>query len=135
VAHRRCTGPLEEDGLQPSSSILSWRHWLTQKGHESLEPRRWVYLNYTHQQVQAALAGQGIAMARLALVHTHLERGELVEPFGTQGRLATNTAYWLLPTLSARLRPELRDAMHWIREQALRTRLAMGESGTPETVD
>jgi LysR family transcriptional regulator, glycine cleavage system transcriptional activator len=119
---------LEEDGRQPSSSILSWQHWLMQKALEGLEPRRWVYLNYTHQQVQAALAGQGIALARLALVHEPLARGELVEPFGQRGRIATPTAYWLAPTLGAKLRPELRDAIEWIRSQAALTRLALGEA-------
>jgi LysR family glycine cleavage system transcriptional activator len=123
---------LEEDGQQPSSAILSWRHWLTQKGLELLEPRRWVYLNYTHQQVQAAVAGQGVALARLALVHEHLARGELIEPFGPRGRLSTPTGYWLVPTLGARLRPELRAAIEWIRAQAALTRRALGEADAPQ---
>jgi LysR family transcriptional regulator, glycine cleavage system transcriptional activator len=121
---------LEEDGRQPTSAILSWRSWLAQRGLGELEPRRWVYLNYTHQQVQAALAGQGVALARLALVHDLLERGELVEPFGARGRLPSPTGYWLVPTLGARLRPELRAAIEWIRNQAARTRAALGEAAT-----
>ena len=118
---------LEEDGHQPASAILSWRHWLASRKLGSLEPRRWVYLNYTHQQVQAALAGQGIALARMGLVHEPLERGELIEPFGVAGRLASPTGYWLVPSLHARLRPELRAAIAWIQAQAAITRAAMGE--------
>jgi LysR family glycine cleavage system transcriptional activator len=122
---------LEEDGRQPTSAILSWRSWLDNRNLAGLEPRRWVYLNYTHQQVQAALAGQGVALARLALVHDLLERGELVEPFGMRGRLPSVTAYWLVPTLGARLRPELRAAIEWIRTQAAITRAALGEDAAP----
>jgi LysR family transcriptional regulator, glycine cleavage system transcriptional activator len=119
---------LEEDGRQPTASMLSWHSWLQHKGQADLEPRRWVFLNYTHQQVQAALAGQGVALARMALVHEQLERGELVEPFGARGRVPTPTGYWLVPTLGARLRPELRAAIEWIRAQAARTRQALGEA-------
>ena len=119
---------LEEDGRQPTSSILSWHSWLQHKGQAELEPRRWVFLNYTHQQVQAALAGQGVALARMALVHEQLERGELVEPFGARGRVPTPMGYWLVPTLGAKLRPELRSAIEWIRTQAHRTRQALGEA-------
>jgi LysR family transcriptional regulator, glycine cleavage system transcriptional activator len=119
---------LEEDGRQPTSSILRWHAWLQHKGHGELQPRRWVFLNYTHQQVQAALAGQGVALARLSLVHEPLQRGELVEPFGARGRMPTPMGYWLVPTLGARLRPELRAAIEWIRQQAALTRQALGDA-------
>ncbi len=122
---------LEEDGQQHSAVQLSWRTWLAERGAADLEPRRWVYLNYTHQQVQSALAGQGIAVARLALVHELLQRGELVEPFGAAGRLPSSAAYWLVPTLGARLRPELRAAMAWIQHQAALTRKAMEDPPRP----
>ena len=118
---------LEEDGQQNSAVQLSWRSWLAERRAGELEPRRWVYLNYTHQQVQSALAGQGIALARLALVHDLLQRGELVEPFGRRGRVPSPAAYWLVPTLGARLRPELRAAIGWIQGQAALTRAAMDD--------
>jgi LysR family glycine cleavage system transcriptional activator len=122
---------LEEDGRQPSSAFLNWPHWLGHRGLAELQPRRWVFLNYTHQQVQAALAGQGVALARMPLVHDLLSGGELVEPFGARGRLPSPAGYWLVPTLGARLRPELRAAIEWIREQAALTRQAVGEPAAP----
>jgi LysR family glycine cleavage system transcriptional activator len=96
-------------------------------GQAGLEPRRWTYLNYTHQQVQGALAGQGVALARMALVHDQLARGELVEPFGAAGRIAGPAAYWLLPLPGARLRPELRAFIAWVRSEAAITRAALAE--------
>ena len=38
--------------------------------------------------MQTALTGQGVALARLPLVHEQLQRGELVEPFGKAGSYA-----------------------------------------------
>jgi LysR family glycine cleavage system transcriptional activator len=117
---------LEDDNHRPSTAFASWQHWLAHRGQPGLAPRRWIYLNYTHQQVQGALAGQGVALARLALVHDQLARGELIEPFGSAGRLDVPAAYWLLPLPGARLRPELRAFIAWVRAEAAITRAALG---------
>jgi LysR family glycine cleavage system transcriptional activator len=117
---------LEDDDHRPSTAFVSWHRWLDHQGLPGLEPRRWVFVNYTHQQVQGALAGQGVALARMALVHEHLTRGELVEPFGAAGRLAAPNAYWMLPLPGTRLTPELRDFIAWVRGEAAITRAALG---------
>jgi len=119
---------LEEDDHRPSAASLSWRRWLREQGQPALEPRRWILLNYTHQQVQGALAGQGVALARLPMVHDLLARGELVEPFGPAGRLPGPAAYWLIPLPGARLRPELRAFLAWVRGEAEVTRTALGQA-------
>ena len=117
---------LEDDCHRPSTDFLSWRRWLDAQGLARLEPRRWVFLNYTHQQIQGAVAGQGLALARLALVHDALARGELVEPFGPAGRLDAPNAYWLLALPGARLTSELRAFLAWVRGEASTTRNAVG---------
>lgn len=118
---------LEEDDHRPSAFSLSWRRWLQLHGEPQLEPRRWIYLNYTHQQVQGALGGQGIALARMPMVHELLARGELVEPFGREGRLAGDAAYWLILLPQARLRPALQAFAEWVRHEAAATRAAMAD--------
>ena len=123
----------EEDDDKASTEYLSWRHWLAQHGAATLQPRRWLYLNFTYQQVQAALAGQGVALARIALVYDAIERGELVEPFGTAGRSTSPYCYWLIVSPSARARPEVARFCEWVEEQAERTRVAIGEAETAET--
>lgn len=116
---------LEEDDHRPSAFSLSWRRWLQLQDQPQLEPRRWIYLNYTHQQVQGALAGQGIALARMPLVQELLERGELVEPFGPAGRMPGDAGYWLILLPQARLRPALQAFADWVRAEAARTRAGM----------
>jgi DNA-binding transcriptional LysR family regulator len=57
---------------------LSWRRFETQ-GLGNVEPKRWLYFNYAHQIVQAALTGQGVALARMPLIADSLASGDLVE--------------------------------------------------------
>ncbi|RZJ06405.1 MAG: LysR family transcriptional regulator [Rubrivivax sp.] len=112
----------EEDDPRPSAEYLSWRRWLAEHGLPELQPRRWLYMNFTYQQVQAAMTGQGVALARLPLVQEQLQRGELVEPFGTAGRLGSPFSYWLITGPNAARRPEVQEFADWVREQAAITR-------------
>lgn len=120
---------LDPTASQASVEDLIWRRWLQPHGLAQLQPRRWVHVNLTHQQVQAALAGHGVALARLALVYESLQRGELVEPFGPAGRLSSDWAYWLVVLPDARNRAELRAFCGWVREQAQATRAALAQAG------
>jgi LysR family glycine cleavage system transcriptional activator len=122
---------LEEDDNRPSAGYLSWRHWLGLHASAQLEPRGWIYLNFTYQQIQAALAGQGVALARLALVREPLERGELVEPFGAAGRLTSPYGYWLLRWPARRERPALAAFETWLLAQAALTRSALAGESPP----
>jgi LysR family glycine cleavage system transcriptional activator len=115
----------EEDDAGQSTEYLSWHHWLGRHAPAGLAPRGWIYLNYTHQQIQAALAGQGVALARLALVHDVIARGDLVEPFGAAGRVASPWAYWLVRWPARRERPALAAFETWLLAQAAATRDAL----------
>jgi len=118
----------EEDDNKTSTEYLSWRRWLTLHGQVALQPKRWLYLNFTYQQVQAALAGHGVALARVALVFEALMRGELVEPFGARGRMDSPYMYWLVVAPASRARPEVTQFCDWVLEQARVTRLAIGDA-------
>ena len=118
----------EEDDTKTSTEYLSWRLWLALHGQRGLEPERWLYLNFTYQQVQAALAGHGVALARVALVFDALQRGELVEPFGRAGRIDSPFRYWLVVAPGSRARPEVVQFCEWVQAQAGQTRLAIAEA-------
>lgn len=117
----------EEDDYRPSAGALSWRRWLTLQGLPRLEPRRWMFLNYTHQQIQAALGGQAIALARMELVADMLARGELAEPFGEAGRIESPNRYWIALSSHGQSRPEVRAFVEWVVEQADLTRRLLGD--------
>lgn len=120
---------LEEDDHRPSSEYLSWRHWLRLNAPPGLEPQGWMYLNFTYQQIQAAMAGQGVALARMALVHESLARGDLVEPFGAAGRVQSPFCYWLSHWAGWHETPALRAFEQWIVAQAAITRTALHAQG------
>jgi LysR family glycine cleavage system transcriptional activator len=116
---------VDEEDNTPTSSLLTWRHWLEARGEGRLQPRRWVVFNYTHQQVQAALTGHAIALGRLPLVATALAQGDLIEPFGVEGREPSRVAYWLVASSAAQARPEVAEFARWLLAQAEETRAAM----------
>ncbi len=122
---------LEEDDDRPSAEFLSWRRWLGRHAPAGLEPRGWIYLNFTYQQIQAALAGQGVALARLAMVLEPLARGELVEPFGTGGRVESPFGFWLVRWPGGRERPALSAFEAWLLAQARATQAGLAAATVP----
>lgn len=108
----------------PHLQWLSWHRWLRDQGSPDLQPRQWVYLRYAHQIVQAALAGQGLALTRLPLVAEALADGRLVEIFPDQ-RLDSPLAYWLLTGPRSHARPEVKAFVGWLQTQAHATVQAM----------
>jgi hypothetical protein len=104
---------------------------MQRQAQPQLEPRRWLFLNFTHRRIRAALAGQGVALARLtrlALIGESLAQGDLVEPFGRAGRIDSPFGYWLVRWPARRDRPELRAFEDWVLAQAAQTRLRLDEA-------
>jgi LysR family transcriptional regulator, glycine cleavage system transcriptional activator len=124
---------------------LSWQRWLDThasptptnkraKAPARLSPKRWLYFNFAHQIVQAALTGQGVALARVAMVAQSLASGDLVEPL-PQTRLDSPLVYWLLRAPRAIERPEVAAFGDWLLAQAAETREAIGDVPDPDTLD
>ncbi|WP_027014194.1 LysR substrate-binding domain-containing protein [Comamonas composti] len=112
----------------PQLEWLSWQRWFGAQGCDQLQPPRWLYFNYAHQIVQAALAGQGLAIARLPLVADALAAGELVEVLPAH-RMESPLAYWLLVGPRSFRRPEVAAFCEWLIAQVEPTRLAMEPDG------
>jgi LysR family transcriptional regulator, glycine cleavage system transcriptional activator len=108
---------------------LTWRRWLDHHGFGKLEPKRWLYFNYASQIAQAALTGQGVALARMPLVADSLATGDLVEILPNM-RLDTPLAYWLIVGPRSAKRPEIVAFCAWLQQQAELTRLAT-QSNSP----
>ena len=105
---------------------LRWSEWLASQGWDGLKPRGVLRFNQYDQLVQAAIAGQGVALGRLELIGPALADGRLrrlVLP--RPGPLSPNT-YWLLRTEAA-TRPEVEQVVGWILDEAAKV-----SGGTPE---
>jgi DNA-binding transcriptional LysR family regulator len=98
------------------SSWISWGHWLRQQGVVPAGrlhgPR---FNNYT-LVIQAALAGQGLALGWRRLIDPMLSAGTLVA--ATPDRLATQYAYHLVSRPLAELAPAAGEVRQWILEEA-----------------
>lgn len=115
-----------DNGPTSSAQYPGWRAWLKAHAHGALEPRRWLHLDFVHQKIQAALAGQGVVLAHMALVADALAKGDLVEPFGATGRVVSPHAYWLVPWPVRGDRPELQAFQAWLLAEASHTRRVLG---------
>ncbi|WP_298925614.1 LysR substrate-binding domain-containing protein [uncultured Ramlibacter sp.] len=113
---------------------LTWRRWFDEQQLPKLQPKRWLYFNYAYQMVQAALAGQGVVLARMPMVAESLANGDLVEPL-PQRRMDSPMAYWLITGSRSEQRPEIKAFCEWLKGQAKATRQTVGEVPDPDTVD
>lgn len=116
---------LEEDDKRAGAELATWPSWLRAHGQADLAPRAWLHLNFTHQRLQTALAGQGVALARLPLAADAIARGELVEPFGAAGRLPSPYAYWLVRWPAREPRAVVGAFESWLLQEAQTTRQAV----------
>ena len=112
---------------------LTWRRWFDHHGLHKLEPKRWMYFNYAYQIAQAALTGQGVALARMPLVADSLKSGDLIEILPNM-RLDSPMAYWLIVGPRSAARPEIKAFCAWLQLQAAQTREAVGDVADPETL-
>jgi len=83
---------LEFDDI--SRPWLQWAAWLRAAGAGRGKPRSMLRFNQYDQVVQAALAGQGVALGRLPLVRDLLAQGRLALAT-TQPAVDCDYAYWL----------------------------------------
>lgn len=119
------------DARNRNFEILAWQRWFEAHQRGRLQPRRWLYFNYAYQMVQAAIAGQGIVLARMPLIAESLASGDLVEVLPGM-RIDSPLSYWRILGPRAGQRPEVNAFCTWLDVQAAATRLAIGEDGNGE---
>jgi LysR family transcriptional regulator, glycine cleavage system transcriptional activator len=111
---------------------LTWRRWLHAFNQAKLEPKRWMYFSYAHQMYEAALAGQGVVLARTPLIAQQLQDGTLIEPI-KHSRVNSPMIYWYELSPHAEQRPELQAFMRWLESEAELTRAAIGDVPEPDS--
>ncbi|MBY0324198.1 MAG: transcriptional regulator GcvA [Reyranella sp.] len=61
---------------------LDWAGWLAAIGQHDIDTRRSLRFSHSHMTLDAAAAGQGVALANSAFLADDLAAGRLVKPFG-----------------------------------------------------
>jgi len=99
---------------------LQWSVWFEVTRRKP--PARSSGLRFSHydQLIQAAIAGQGVALGRSPLVRQLLRQGKLVAPFGE--RAASSRAYFAFTAAGADKRASVRQFLSWLTEAAAQDR-------------
>lgn len=79
---------------------LHWDGWLSRHGLGQIKPRGRLRFNQYDQVIQAAVAGQGVAIGRLELLAPMLADGRLVA-LTAPDRRASDQAFWLIAARNA----------------------------------
>ncbi len=100
-----------------------WNAWLAVAGLGKTNDIRSVVFNQASLAIDAAVGGQGVALARTALAAWDLLNGRLVRPF--EPALSVPYAYWIVcPRGSAEL-PKVATFRGWLLQQARADAIAL----------
>jgi LysR family glycine cleavage system transcriptional activator len=72
---------LRRHALLHDGSTAGWRDWLAAAGVRGVDAERGTVFEDSGQLVQAAVAGHGVALARLRLAEAEIRAGRLAQPF------------------------------------------------------
>ncbi len=107
-----------------------WREWLAAFGVPDATARQGPIFSDTSLAIDAAVAGQGIALARSALATLDLKAGRLVRP--VKDSVPAAIAYWIVCPKGSAEQPVIRAFRTWLLAEADRDQevaLPIGEPG------
>jgi LysR family glycine cleavage system transcriptional activator len=94
----------------------AWSNWLISAGVSDFKMPRGPALNRASMLIDAAIDGQGIALARTALAAWDLINGRLARPFD-QGLKLSNT-YWIVCPKATAMKPKITTFRDWLLAEA-----------------
>lgn len=121
--HKSVNTPLKWSLLEfddPSHPWLQWRDWLTATEWAEAKPQGVLHFNQYDQVIQAALAGQGIALGRLELIQPLIDEGRLVVIAQPRIKKEAGHSYWLIQA-DEQPREDVRRLAAWIEKEAAAT--------------
>ena len=99
-----------------TNSTSGWASWLAEVGVDGVDFKHGTIFNQTSMAIDAAVDGQGIALARTALASWDLISGRLVRPFSQA--LAAPYAFWIVCPKSAAELPKISAFRNWVLAEA-----------------
>ncbi len=112
----RKPGDLRHHTLLHDDAYVDWAMWLKAVGVSDLDPRQGPYFTDSAMVIQAAVEGQGVALARGALAAGDLAAGRLVKPFDIA--LPTDYAYYVVCHAPSAERPKIAAFREWLLDEA-----------------
>ncbi len=93
-----------------------WRMWLAAAGVKNFDVERGPRFTMASMAVQAAIAGQGVALAGSVLVEDDVAAGRLVNPF--ELRFPVKFAYYVVCPEATVNQPRVVAFRNWLKEEA-----------------
>ncbi|MCG8543690.1 MAG: transcriptional regulator GcvA [Alphaproteobacteria bacterium] len=93
-----------------------WMRWLVAAGVTGVDISRGPSFNYANLVLDAAIAGDGVAVARSAIAAEALADGRLVKPFDVS--LPTTYAYYIVAPEATAGRPKVKAFREWLLAEA-----------------
>jgi LysR family glycine cleavage system transcriptional activator len=106
----------------PGADMQDWPIWLRAMKLEGLKPASVLHFSQFDQLINAAVAGQGVALGRMPLLKQLLGERKLVAPFAKT--VASPRSYYLVRSTGAARKPEVQDFAAWLRAEARNTEAA-----------
>jgi DNA-binding transcriptional LysR family regulator len=97
------------------TSWLDWNLWLRAFGLQEFKPAGALHFSSYDQVIQAAAAGQGVALGRLPLVRRMLRDKHLAAPF--RQSVASSRAYFVVRSTRTGAKPEVNAFAEWLLEE------------------
>ncbi len=95
---------------------VDWRMWLMAAGEPDVDATRGLSYQHSNLVIQAAEQGDGVALARSALVNTALSAGRLIKPFDLS--LPVKYAYYIVCPVGQANRPKIKAFRDWLLNEA-----------------
>jgi len=111
---------LHEDGVEYDASCPNWFTWLRANGLAHAAPAQGIRMSQSAMLVDAAVAGQGLALAKLRLIEADLKAGRLVIPFGRPHPV--QFSYFFATSPQAARLDRVRLFREWLQAEAARER-------------
>jgi LysR family glycine cleavage system transcriptional activator len=119
---------IEDAAPHRGAEFPSWQDWMSHVGASSRQARSTLRINATAAVVQAAVAGQGVALVRRALVANELSTGRLSELFPKR-RWPIRWAYYVVAAPQSLRRREVAAFYQWLIDDVSAISAAPGMPG------
>lgn len=124
-AYRKSLGGLSKPKDLLTAALLRlpgqpWKPWFAAAGLDSVEPLTGPLFSDADLLLDAAVSGQGVALARSMLVGEHLSSGRLVMPFDIS--IPATSSYFAVYSKDSASKPEVASLLEWLRLVARSTR-------------
>lgn len=95
----------------------NWRMWLRAAGIDDVEAERGPQFNADAMAIQAAIDGQGVALAGAVIVAADLKAGRLVRPFAEGTGAAPEFSYYFVCPKTWAARPKIVAFRDWLADE------------------